>query len=228
ARRTARPAGRPGGPAEVVAAAEVGREGLAAVAGAVLRHAEDVDVLVVAGIDAHLAEVHRPRVDAVDAGPGVAAVGGPEQAARLDAVGALLLLGVLFLAAQAGAVGPPGRRAAAAPRRAADRQGDVLVLRAAEHVDGDLVAFLVLLEQAEQLLEALDRLLVHALDQVALVQAGLLGRALRQQPHQPGAALRVLADGAQDADAGKSTTPATAATAAAATTGTPAAGRGTP
>src|SRR5262245_12897653 len=38
--------------AEVVAAAEIACEGLAAVIGAVLRHAEDVEVLVIAGIDA--------------------------------------------------------------------------------------------------------------------------------------------------------------------------------
>src|SRR5262249_47477913 len=55
------------------AAAEGGKR-LATVGGAVLRDAEDVDVVGVAGIDADLAEIHGPRVDTVDAGPGLAAV----------------------------------------------------------------------------------------------------------------------------------------------------------
>ena len=96
----------------VDAVAAVGRERLAAVRGAVQLDAEDVDVLVVAGIDADLAEVHRPRVEAVDARPGLAAVGRLVDAAVLEAVGALLVLDVLALAAVVGVrrAGPAWRR----------------------------------------------------------------------------------------------------------------------
>src|SRR5262249_37147128 len=63
--------------ASAASATAVGRaEGLAAVTGAVQRDAQHVQVLLVGGIDADLAEVHGPRVDAVDARPRVAAVGG--------------------------------------------------------------------------------------------------------------------------------------------------------
>src|SRR5205814_4951376 len=71
------------------------------------RDAQDVEVVVVAGIDADLAEVHGPRVDAVDARPRFAAVGRFVDAAGLEAVGPLLGLDVLLLAAQRRAVGPP-------------------------------------------------------------------------------------------------------------------------
>src|SRR5262249_47700086 len=62
-----------GAPAAAGAAAAPNpAERFAAVGGAVDRHAEGVDVLVVAGVHADLAEVHRPRVEAVDAHPGFA------------------------------------------------------------------------------------------------------------------------------------------------------------
>ena len=83
----------------VDAVAAVGLERLAAVVGAVQRDAEDVEVLVVGRIDADLAEVHRPGVEAVDARPGLAAVGGLVDAAVLVAVRPLLVLHVLALAA---------------------------------------------------------------------------------------------------------------------------------
>src|SRR5262249_36182440 len=112
--------------AEIVAAAKVARERLAAVIRAILRHAEDVEVLVVAGIDADLAEVHGSRVDGVDAGPAFAGVGGHEQSAGLIAVGPLLFLGVFFLSAQAGAIRPACGGAAADAGRAAHHQHHVL------------------------------------------------------------------------------------------------------
>src|SRR5438045_575164 len=96
----------------VDAPAEGGREGLAAVVRLVLRHTQHVQVLPVARIDADLAEIHGPRIDAVDADPGVASVAGLEQAARLVAVGSLLGLDVLLLAAEPGAVRSPRRRPA--------------------------------------------------------------------------------------------------------------------
>src|SRR5205814_364919 len=77
----------------------VGLERLAAVAGAVRRDASHVEVLLVAGVHADLAEVHGPRVDAVDARPALAAVGRFEDAAVLEAVRPLLVLDVLALAA---------------------------------------------------------------------------------------------------------------------------------
>src|SRR5262249_21533963 len=68
----------------VDAAAAVGAgiaERPAAVGGAVDRHAQDVEVALVTRVHADLAEVHRPRVEAVDADPALAAVGGLEDAA---------------------------------------------------------------------------------------------------------------------------------------------------
>ena len=76
----------------VDAVAAVVLERLAAVGRAVEADAEDVNVLVVAGIDADLAEVHRPRIDAVDARPRFAAVGRFVDAAVLETVRPLLIL----------------------------------------------------------------------------------------------------------------------------------------
>src|SRR5438132_8902366 len=73
----------------VDAAASRGTKRLAAVAGAGHRDAQHVKVVRVAGIDADLAEVHRPGVDAVDSRPRIAAVGRLVNAAVLEAFGTL-------------------------------------------------------------------------------------------------------------------------------------------
>ena len=125
-------------------------ECLAAVARKVQANAEDVEVFVVAGIDADLAEVHRPRVEAVDALPRFAAVGGLVHAAVLEAVGPLAVLDVLALAAVVGAVRPRRRRSSrcrrSRPRRRiralrplAVGQFDSLRLAAALDLQADLV-----------------------------------------------------------------------------------------
>src|SRR5690606_36591714 len=90
----------------VNAAAAVGAEGLAAIAGAVEGDPEHVEKLVVAGVDATLAEIEGAWIEAVDPGPGLAAIGGLVAAAVLDAHGALAVLDVLALAAQVGPVAP--------------------------------------------------------------------------------------------------------------------------
>src|SRR5207244_643918 len=79
-----------------------------AIVGAVQRHPQDVQELVVAGIDAHLAEVHRPRVERVDPRPRVAAVARFVDTASLKTIRALAVLDVLALAGQVGAPGPAG------------------------------------------------------------------------------------------------------------------------
>ena len=67
-------------------------EALAAVEGAVHRDAQDPHLLLVGGVHPHLAVVEGPRVDAVHALPGRAAVLGAEHAAALEAVLPLLVL----------------------------------------------------------------------------------------------------------------------------------------
>ena len=103
----------------VDAAAAVGAERLAAVGRAVERDPQHVEVLVVGRIDADLAEVHRPGVEAVDPRPGLAAVGRLVDAAVLEAVGPLLVLDVLALAAEPAENGWVGSRPPAPlpPRR---------------------------------------------------------------------------------------------------------------
>src|SRR5262249_37285173 len=91
-----------------VDAAHVAAESLAAVGRAVQADAQHIEVPVIAGVHANLAEIHGPRVHAVDACPRFAAVGGLVDAAVLVAVLALLVLHVFFLAAQPAAPGPPG------------------------------------------------------------------------------------------------------------------------
>src|SRR5438067_1690635 len=89
----------------VRAAAGVGAERLAAVGRMEKLDAQHVKVLVVAGIDAKLTVVKRPRVEAVDPRPGVAAVVGAKNAAGLKPFGSLKVLSVRLLAAQSGGVG---------------------------------------------------------------------------------------------------------------------------
>src|SRR5262249_10888600 len=158
---------------------------LAAVLGGVEAHAENVEQLVVGGVDADLAEVHRPRVDAVDPGPGFAGVGAFVDAAGLVALGALNGLAVFDLSAEARAVGPAGGRAAAAGTAAAATEhtgrgaelfeGDVerfLLLAAADgHLD--LVADFLGAEGFEGAAEVFDLLAVDLDDEVVDLDAGL-------------------------------------------------------
>ncbi len=64
----------------------VGAECLAGVGRDEQRHARDVDAPVVGRIDAHLAEVERPRAQVVDLHPRLAPVGRAEHAAGLHAL----------------------------------------------------------------------------------------------------------------------------------------------
>ena len=80
--------------------AGVGFEGLAAISRAVLSDAQNVDVVLILGIDANDAEIHGSGIEAVDAGPGFAAVAGPEDAAVLEAIRPLLVLNIFLLPAQ--------------------------------------------------------------------------------------------------------------------------------
>src|SRR5947208_3102919 len=71
--------------------------------------AKRVDDLFIGWIDADDGEVERSFIEAVDAGPGFAGVGGFVDAAGVGAVGALLILHVGGLTGEAAAVGPAGR-----------------------------------------------------------------------------------------------------------------------
>src|SRR5207249_4952249 len=123
----------------VDALAAVALEGLAAVAGAVEIHAQDIEVLVVARVDAHLAEVHRPRVETVHARPRLAAVGGLVEATVLVTVRPLLVLHVGLLATVHKAPGALATSAAAtsAARRRFQHQVQLQGLRLALAPDGE-------------------------------------------------------------------------------------------
>src|SRR5262249_50098072 len=82
------------------------RKCLAAVLGAVHGHAAHPEIVFIAGIDADLREIHGARVDAVNALPGLAAVGRFVDAAGLVAVGPLLVLNIFALGAQVGGERP--------------------------------------------------------------------------------------------------------------------------
>src|SRR5262249_6478755 len=130
-------------------AGAVGTERLAAIAGAVQRDAKDVDVPGIIGVDADLAEVHRPRVQTVDAPPGVAAIVGAIDTGILGAVGALAILDVLDLSAQRGDEGPV-RGSVGAGGAVAEGQVDDLDLLAAATRHLELVARLVAADDVEQ------------------------------------------------------------------------------
>src|SRR5205085_5740453 len=92
---------------------------LAAIGGPGHRNAQDVEEVLVGGIDADLAKVHRTRVDAVDPGPRIAAVGGFVDPAVLEAIGALSILRVFNLAAECGSERLVGVAVDTAPAAAA-------------------------------------------------------------------------------------------------------------
>src|SRR5262249_16472252 len=77
---------------------------LAPVVGAIHRDAQDIHILFVARINANLAEIHRPRIEAVDARPGLAAISGFVNAAVLIAITALAILDIFRLTAQGSAI----------------------------------------------------------------------------------------------------------------------------
>ena len=87
-----------------------GIEGLTAVVGTIEPDSQDVDVALVGGIDADLAEVKRPRVEAVDPPPRFTAVGRFVDAAGLKSIFALPILHVFVLPAQAPAERPASSR----------------------------------------------------------------------------------------------------------------------
>ncbi len=170
--------------------APLGLEGLAAVGRAIQRDAQHVEVLVVAGIDADLAEVHGARVDAVDARPRLAGVGGLVDAAVFVGVGALLVLDVLALAAVPEGIRPGG---GAPLLSACNGKGDLLRLLAAQHQRLDLLAGVVLPETFDDLLDLRDLLLVDGLDEIADLEAGPGRRSLREEARDAHALRRVLA-----------------------------------
>src|SRR5262249_20662273 len=146
--------------------------------------AEHPQDLVVTGIDADFAEVHGPWVDGVDPGPALAAVGGPVHAAVLVAVSALLVLNVGFLAAELRGVGPLGVGSAPTAAGTAALLGralldDQLGLQGFALVGEPRLHLVADLEVAQRFLHVaarLDLLVANANDDVALLNAGLLGR----------------------------------------------------
>src|SRR5262249_12703134 len=153
--------------------------------------------LVIGRIDADDAEVHGPRIDAVDARPRFAAVAGLVDAAALEAVGSLLLLDVLLLAA----VETLERPARVARRRTvplAQRQLHVLALRCAGTFQLQLVAGVVVLHFRNQLTEGKDRLVADADNDVARLQPRLVGRPALGDLRHAGAGVGVFALDAEE------------------------------
>ncbi len=160
------------------AVAAVGLERLAAVRGAIEGDAEDVEMVLVARIDADLAEIHGPGIDAVDARPGLAAVGGAVDAAVFvsrwgPACPARFRAGRRTRSCRAGlSPGPRGEP----PRTTVTVR--VSLPRSKTHLD--FVAGLVGADLLDEVLVGFDVLLVDGLDDVAGLEAGLTGGAVRQ------------------------------------------------
>src|SRR5439155_6308791 len=158
--------------------------------------------LVVGRIDADHAEVHGPRVDAVDALPGFAAVVGAVDAAVLPAVGALRVLDVFNLAAElphVRALGVLLAAAAAAATALAELrlgQGHVDLAHLVLALDGKrhLVAGGELADLVAVVLAGLDRFLVERGDHVADLQARLGRGSVVDDVADAVAALEVLAE----------------------------------
>src|SRR5262249_28747775 len=153
-----------------------------------LLHAEDVDVLVVGRIDADLAEVHGAWIEAVDAGPGFAAVGGLVDAAVLVGVGSLLVLLVRGLSAIEGVIGavflgaagterPAATAALAARERRTLDELDFhdLALRIVAERELHLVADRVVADFLQEIVVGFDRRLADGDDNVLLLEPGLIG-----------------------------------------------------
>ena len=127
--------------------AGVGAERFAAVGGFEEIDPADVDEFLVLGIDFDIAEVHGAGVEAVDALPGLAAVGGFVDAAVFVAVGALLILDVFDLSAKIAERGTSsGCRGAVG-----EGEGDVARLLAGFNFEVELVAGFVGANHFDQL-----------------------------------------------------------------------------
>ncbi len=161
---------------------------LAAIGGVGESDAADIEQLVVRRIDAKKREVHRPRIEAVDALPGVAGVVAAINAAGLPAILALLLLGVFALPAQLRGV-RLGRVAAAlaAATTAAkttpflERDGEFFLFLAAQDAELDLVANLAIAHLNHERAKFADRLAVDVHDDIVQFQPGLDGGAVVRQ-----------------------------------------------
>ena len=158
----------------VDAVAAVLGEGLAAVLGPVQLHATYVQIIGIVRIDADATEVHRSRVQAVDAGPGFAAVGGLVNAPVLVRVRTLLVLHVRLLPAVHVVVRPRCGARARAKSRGGPLQGHGVVLRflLAHHARGDFVAGLQRVDDRSELFARQGRFFLDALDNVANLEAG--------------------------------------------------------
>src|SRR5439155_2173299 len=171
--------------ATAAATAAAAAERLAAVAGAGDTDAQDPNDLVVTGVHANLAEVHRADVDAVDARPRFASVVAAVDAAVQVALRPLLVLDVLLLTEVLGAerpVGPAAATAAAATAPAAPTAGlavgqsDFAGLALAFDRQPDGLPRLGGLDDVEQILVGLDVAVAGLLDDVVHAQAGLVRR----------------------------------------------------
>src|SRR5262249_6527209 len=142
------------------------------------------------GIDANLAEIHRTRVNAIDAGPGFAGIGRFVDATVLEPIGALLGLHIFALAAIEEAV-----RAAAggAGGAAAQRQDDVFALSVARDAQRNFVIDLLLANLGDQLLVREHGRVVYGEDDVAGFQACFLGGAFGRDLVEASTGVRILA-----------------------------------
>src|SRR5579871_5680467 len=171
-------------------------EGLAAVRGSGNGNAQDIEVVFVAGIDADLTEVHRTRVDAVDPGPRIAAVGRLVDAAVLEALGPLAILGVLYLASQGSTERPGGvaihtaaptdaKRSASRPL--GHRELNLHVLAIAGEFHFQLFADIVIAVLLHELGAGVNGLVVDRRNHIALLKSGFVGRAFLDDTGDSGA-----------------------------------------
>src|SRR5207244_7097292 len=117
-------------------------ECLAAVGRVVERDTEHIDLLFIGRIDTDDAEIHRPGVETVDAGPRFAGVGGLVHAAGVFAVGALRLLHIRALTGVHEAIGAHAAAGGIGPAAAAGR-----FLRPSFERDFNFFRFLTALDQ---------------------------------------------------------------------------------
>src|SRR5438094_6029115 len=130
------------------AAVPLRSEQLASVLGAEQLEAAYIDQVLIRRIDANLREVHGSRIKAIHAGPGFPAVRRFIDAACLEAARPLLVLHILALAAQLGAIRPLEMarnrlRLQAVEIDVSQGNGDFLLLLAAHDLQRNLVALLV-------------------------------------------------------------------------------------
>src|SRR5438067_7472830 len=158
------------------------------------RDAADVEIFVIARIDAQATEVHRARVEAVDALPGFAAIRGFVDAAVFEAIGALLVLHVFHLAAEhRGRWARGGGSGSGKLRAIGESDGNLATLFAAREFEFELVPGFVRAQDVDHLRVGIDALFGDRGDEVAGLQPRFSGRSIFDDVREPHAPFGVFA-----------------------------------